>query len=506
MLEKIVPIGSWPRMADQCVQIVKVSSRGLIGNDRRAFLEKRAGHHHFVDALDRGLIKLAKGDLPIHILAVGSTEGYGPNRNGDAWKEASCKGCFQSFAKHAKYFRHHRNKAEKGDPYYGNVKLAAYNDAMRRIECLTIGNMDKEAAERNGGLPMLAESLARIERGDDVAWSMACKVAHDVCANCGNKAANRDEYCTDDTCISDSGRHMFGCKHGLTKVGEDGFQQYVENPDSDFFDLSEVIRPAYHNCYGWKADYLTKAASDGHVIGGAELADLYAIENGETSLFSNKSAEQTLRNALLYKLASIESQVETDPSLRQRAVACAFTSSLQPPMDLTGLGEPGSRKLATALHALAGQKIAMPVRDFVRLVCKGDVVKAAALSESVFQRLPGVFNRLALDNCLTEKLASNPYVPAPQLAPVSQRRWAEKNAQWYSLDRAAVETRVLRSALRSLPIPGFNYPGQTKEASADAEQVVRQYAFYKLAFLGALATEPDFADLCELTVLQNYIA
>ena len=504
MMEKIVPVGSWPRMSDQCVQIVKVSSRGLIGGDRFDFLEKRAGHTHFVDAIDKGLIKLAKGDLPIHILAVGATEGYGPNRNGDGFDEATCLARHHTFAKEARYYRHHKNKHEKGDPYYGRVKLSAYNLPMRRIECLTIGNMDKEAAERNSGLAMLPETLAKIERGDDVAWSMACKVAHDVCANCHNKAANRDEYCTEDTCISDSGRKMFGCKHGLTKVGEDGTQQYVENPDCSYFDLSEVIRPADRGCYGWKADYLTKVASDGHVVGGAELAEIWAMENGYVVSQLTKAAQHTAKHALLYKLASIESQLETDPALRQRAIACAFTSSLQPPMDLSVLGEPGTRKLATALKALAGQKIAMPARDFVRLVCKGDGVKAAALTQGVLQRLPGVFNRLTLDGGLEVKLASNPYVPAPELAPMSQRRWAEKSAQWSSLDRASIQDRVHRSAIRSLPIPGFTCSGGEKEASAEAEEVSRQYALYKLAFLGTLTEEPDFADLCDLAVLQDY--
>ena len=508
-MEKIIPVGSWPRMADQCVQIVKVSSRGLIGTDRKNFLEKRAGHTHFVDALDKGLIKLAKGDLPIHILAVGATEGYGPNRNGDGFDEATCLARHHTFAKEARYYRHHKNKHEKGDPWYGRVKLSAYNLPMRRIECLTIGNMDKEAADRNGGLAMLPETLAKIERGDDVAWSMACKVAHDVCCNCHNKAANRDEYCTEDTCISDTGRKMFGCKHGLTKVGEDGTQQFVENPDCSYFDLSEVIRPADRGCYGWKADYLTKCAAAGHIIGGAELAEIWAMENGYSVQGMTKAANHTAHHALLYKLASIEQQLETDPALRQRATACAFSSSIQPPLtanDLTVFGAPGTSKLASAFKALAGQKIALPFRAFASLFSADDFVKSARVVHGVSPHLPGVFSRMILDRDLEAKLASNPYVPGPELAPLSQRKWAEKSAQWYSLDRAAVQGRVLRSALRSEPIPGFIQPGMSKEAAAEGEEIAQQYGLYKLAFLSTLTAEPDFSDLCERAVLQDYIA
>ena len=504
MMEKIIDVGSWPRMSDQCVQIIKVSSRGLIGNDRRLFLEKRAAHTHFVDALDRGLIKLAKGDLPIHILAVGATEGYGCNRNGDGFNEHICRTCHPSFAKEARYFRHHKNKPDQGDPHYGLVKLSAYNEPMRRIECLTIGNMDKDAAARNGGLPMLDSTLGKIERGDDVAWSMACKVAHDVCQNCFNKAANRSEYCTEDTCISPEGRRMFGCKHGLTTLGEDGFQQDVENPEAAFFDLSEVGKPADRGCYGWKADYLTKAASENRTIGGAELAELWALENGY-SVPQTKEARSSVRQAILAKLASIENQLETDPAARLRATACAFTSSLQPPMDLSNFGALGTRKLASTLKALVGQKIALPVRDFVRLGLPQQGPKQAAFADGVLQRLPGVYNRLALDNGLEQKLASNPYVPASELAPAAQRGWAEKNAQWYSLDREAVQNRVLRSALRSLPIPAFHFAGGVKEAAADVEEAARQYALYKLAFLEPLTDAPDFEGLCELVVLQNYV-
>lgn len=504
-MEKIVEVGSWPRMSDQCVQFIKVSSRGLIGQDRKQFLEKRAAHHHFVDAIDSGRIKLAKGDLPIHILAVGATEGYGCNRNGDGFNEATCRSQHPTFAKHAKYFRHHRNKLERNDPYYGAVKLSAYNEPMRRIECLTIGNMDKEAADRNGGLVMLPDTLATIDRGGDVAWSMACRLPADECANCHNKAASKDEYCTEDTCISpETGRRMFGCKSGLTKVAEDGFQQYVENPLCDFFDLSEVVRPADRNCYGWKADYLQKAASEGYVIGGAELAELYALENGQLPL--TKAAFSTQQNALLTKLAALERQLNTDPTIRQRAIACAFNPLLQPPMDLSQFGAPGSMKMATALKALVGQKVAMPVRDFVRLVCAGDAVKTAALTEGVLQRLPGVYNRMIQDVGSSASLSSNPYAPATALAPASQRAWASKNAQWYSLEKAAVENRVHRSALRSLPIPALLDPDTAKSASEGAEEVARQYALMKLAFLGALTREPDFAELCELAVLQNYVA
>ena len=505
MLEKIIPVGSWPRMSEQCVQIMKVSSRGLTSGDRFDFLEKRAGAHEFIDALESGQIKLAKGEIPVHALAVGATERFGANRNGDAWNIDTCRKQHHTF-KQAKHFLHHKNKSEKGDPHYGVVKASAFNEPMGRIEILFTVNGTKEAADSNHGLVLPDHLLAKIEKGEDYPGSMACKVAFDKCAICGNEAANRSEYCTEDTCLGEHGERGFGCKHGLTKVCADGRQQYVENPGADFFDWSGVIRPADRNAYGWKADYLTKSAEVGHVIGGAELAELWALENGYAPpAFAKSAAHDTTRRALLYKLAAIEQQLETNPALRQRAIACAFSSSLQPPMDLGPLGAPGSRKLASALKELAGQKIAMPFRDFVRLFVQDDAVKTAAVVQGVLQRLPGVFSRLALDNDLDYKLAANPYVPAAELAPATQRRWAEKSAQRYSLADGCVQGRVVRSALRSLPVPGFRDPGHVKEASAEGEEIAREYGLYKFAMLETLAQEPDFARLCEMAVIQNYV-
>ena len=508
-MEKIIPVGSWPRMAEQCTRIVKISSRGLTGLDRHEFLEKYAAAHEFVDAFDDGRIKLAKGDVPIHILAVGATEGYGPNRNGDGFCEATCIGQHHTFAKHAHHYRHHRNKdAAKS---YGRVKFSAYNKPMRRIEILTVSNEDKAAADRNGGLPMLPETLAKIERGDDVPFSMACKVANDVCSNCGNKAASREQYCTDETCISSDGRRMPGCKYGLTKLGEDGFQQYVENPYADFFDISEVARNADRGCFGWRADYLLKTAAETHVIGGAELAELWTVENGYT-LLSPETSETFLKDAamvaLVQKLASIEHRLEQDPCLRHQASALALSPSIQPPVDVSFLGSLGTSKLATGLRALARQKVALPLRDFVSLLVAGDSTKAAALSQDVAPHLAGIYNRLIARSDFRERMASNAYCCSADLAPRRQREQAVKLAATHSLDDRFVQERIARSAIRQLPVPALRVAPELVKTAADgeaSENLAVEYALYKLAFLAEWRDSAGLEDLCERAILQNYV-
>ena len=70
MVKLIVP-GSQP-VRDSAPQVVKVASRGLRGSDLDEFV-KRAGHQ-FVDALRQ--VEFHPGEVPVHLIAMGSTEAY----------------------------------------------------------------------------------------------------------------------------------------------------------------------------------------------------------------------------------------------------------------------------------------------------------------------------------------------------------------------------------------------------------------------------------------------
>jgi len=126
-------------------QMIKVSSRGLIGSDRSDFI-KLAGATApaFLDILDS--IKFAKDEVPVHLLAMGSTEKWGPNRNGDGWTEQTLKDYHNTFEKYARWYRNHQNK----DPRlsYGRVEKSAMNLPMSRVELLAALNGEKSAADR----------------------------------------------------------------------------------------------------------------------------------------------------------------------------------------------------------------------------------------------------------------------------------------------------------------------------------------------------------------------
>lgn len=140
-------------------------------------LIKRASAKH--------LLKYAKtkGQTDIHLIALGSSEGYGANRNGDEFSEADC-------IKNNHYFkdadravhRHHKNK--KTDPKYGNIKAAAYNPKMRRIE-LMVGLDDDKCQD----------ILEEQEKTGNTNWSMASfQPDGDYCL-CGHNAKTDKDRC-----------------------------------------------------------------------------------------------------------------------------------------------------------------------------------------------------------------------------------------------------------------------------------------------------------------------
>lgn len=149
--------------------LVKLSSRGLVGDDRRDFI-KVAGHQ-FLAEIDN--LKHARDEVPVHALAMGATEFWSANRNGDGWKTATLRQYHPTFEKHAKWYRNHKNQKDAGDPYYGYIKRSMYNEAMHRVELLCMLNAEKSAADRNGGF-VADKEIEKLARGADLAVSMAC--------------------------------------------------------------------------------------------------------------------------------------------------------------------------------------------------------------------------------------------------------------------------------------------------------------------------------------------
>ena len=475
---------------------VKWAQRGLLGEDRAEFI-KTAGSA-FEDQLSH--IKIAADEVPVHVIALGASEFYGPNRNGDAFPVDVCRNYYPTFVKFASYFNNHKNKPEKGDPRFGIVKAAAWNEAMKRVELLLALNATKSACERNGGF-VDERALEKLARGEDLPVSMACRVPYDVCSWCGNKAATRKNYCTMEKCAAG------GCKHNLTrlvKVAGDLHHLHVRNVSPVWFDLSRVFRPADRIAYGSKADWLTKAAADNGLFALVDMlkmsedatapAEVILYQDGITGLWNIKMAAQS---KLAHGLSVLEQQ-ERGPTDIYRA----FSSDIQRPFDLTVLGSVGTVKCAEGLGALSDKKIVLHLRDFARLVGQEALVKEATA------RLPGVYTRMIEDGSLDRRIEQNKFPISEKIASSKQLTAASVNAEEHSLEKEAVHHRSMLSVVRNLPSPGLQ-TGLEKNAGdgGGAEQLARDYAIYKLAALQRIATsDPIFPLTARYAVRQNHVS
>jgi hypothetical protein len=258
--------------SDAPFEILRFSSKGLDSGQ-----EKRA---NMFSKLIEGYAP-SKDKTAVHTIAMTASEKFGFNRNGDGWKRANLMRDHPTFVSHAKVFRHHKNTPL--DPSFGVVKAAMYNDDMDRVELLM--ELDNSKC---------AEELSLLERNGSYPVSMACKIAHDVCSICSNKAKTPKEYC-------------WHVKEALGKIMDDGKIVGVDNPQSTFFDISRVIRPAD------RVAYTLKKASVG-VSGGAALAEelgysLNTLDTIESTLTCNyKSAEE--KKKILEKVSKMEKRID----------------------------------------------------------------------------------------------------------------------------------------------------------------------------------------------------
>lgn len=480
--------------------LIKTARSGLRGVDLHAF-EKRAGAltAHQVAKL----AEQTKEDEPlIHLLAIGATEDYSANRNGDGFTRATCRQYHDTFTKRAKFYRDHKNKDPK--KCYGHVKMSIWNEPMKRVELVVMLNGSKEAAKRNGGL-FADKELEKLAAGKPLGVSMACFVKYDCCSYCNNKAASRAQYCDSE----ENGGHCKagGLKHNIGSLIEidDGIHHlHADNPDPTFFDISHVFRPADRIAY---VTGMLKAAA-GRTVSGAELAEMLGV-SGPYDLLINATqsgdTQRMLKHA--WQLADLE-QTMRDGTFPYVAWINAFSPEVH---NVTDNFPAFSReKIGQFLRALADERITLPLTDFVMLVANQDREKAAATATVVQSALPGIYSHLLARGDLPELLAGTPFVSAPAASP-EFRLWANKQASALSLRETHIRRRVTQAALRQVDDIGHadNRTALLKAAgSRDYEPALKlaeAYAVYKLAFLGSISESDNEMQLTtSMALLQNY--
>jgi hypothetical protein len=212
---------------DKLLSYAGKDSRGVYTfalDHEKNYLEKTASQYHPTMQAYINQAKPIQGKTQLLLTALGASEWWGVNANGDAFPESEIayegpEYGFKTFETLAKVFKHHNNK--KDSPSYGSVTLSVYNPAYHRVELIvSVDNKDGH------------EIVDAMEQGKYPNWSMGTKVPYDVCSICANKAPNRKFYCD----------HL---KYELGQINKaTGKQVYAINIKPKFFDISYVFVPA----------------------------------------------------------------------------------------------------------------------------------------------------------------------------------------------------------------------------------------------------------------------
>lgn len=423
-------------------------------------------------------LKPPKGMTGIHLVALGDSEAYPMNRNGDLFSKEACEKYYPTFVKYGHVFEHHRNKDPKKS--IGQIKAAAYNPDMHRVELYIWA--DNEKAH---------DHLERLEKTGEVPFSMACKVPFDRCSICD---AIREKPGDPSECD-----HV---KYSLGKIAEDGRQIGTFNDQPTWFDISFVGRPADRIAWNLKVasampeDLTINSSVKQAEIEGYTLPDDLSIESdvakrklgimkklaesyekcaswlsGDTKP-SNKAERYTFE---LRKLAGTVLPDDTLSMLREMDPSKAFAA----------LGDAGVVMDAPSFFKYAFGPDYDKVEQYVphvaamakKVIC--EAVKSASCAEFCNDsrydaEKPGLFDR-----------------PVPYT--VKEALFKSNAARGFGTDDAV--TGIL-CAMASGNAPSFA-PGHEKTAGGEvaevAEKLAKKYAMYKLAALCAVLDGPSGA-------------
>lgn len=465
---KIIPPGSFD-FGEEAARLIKLSSAGLRGNDLSDFV-KRAGHE-LADAVKR--MTFHPGEVPIHDIAMGAVESTGPNRNADGWTAETLRKDHHTFAKMARWYRNHLNKDPKKS--YGIVKHSYFNPEMKRVELIIALNGTKEAAERNGGL-VADEEIADLESGKELETSMSTKCGHDLCSSCGNRARNRSEYCDGSKCPHG------GLKKNAGRIFDDGHHMYADTYENKFFDLSRVRRHADRI-----STVLGKVAAEQQVISGAELAELMNVSAPLHLL------DQDVPQNLLSRIKLARDLAEKVAA----AVDCPWRRAFDV-LDAIGELNLPSAERRLALKALAQEKIALSLPEWLQVVTGESSEKCAAAAADVQPFLPSQFSKISSDDELPELLSNALF---PEQAPsAALQKWAASHRQ-RSLEPVAAQRRVWLSSLRNQPL--VKAARVVCEPSPIARELAREYCAYQVEVLHTIGANDA---ITSVLAAQNYAA
>lgn len=412
----------------------------------------------------KDLLKVAKtkGQTDLHIIAVGSYEGTGFNRNGDCFRDYWCEKnahCFKDADRCV--HRHHKNKPE--DPKFGNVKAAAYNKDMKRIELVVGLDNDK-----------CADILDEQEKVGHTNWSMASKQAYDVCTWCNHKAKDDGDRC----------EHIPDKIGEINKLGE---LCGMDNPNPRWFEISYVRRPA--DRIGMS---LQKCASE-RVLKPMLTRDYLELYPGfvgpQDDLVISKSASD--KRHILQKCSEIEKRVQAMGKELKSLTKVVETEKLAAEV----VDELRKMEPSRFFKLAADQGIILSPANFVHYLF-GDRVKTAAVV-GMQAALPHIFEKLEKEG--SEVLHNEKYDPSSSfIVDKQEKATVQKIAASHSLLPVYGHARALNNTITK--------QAQVVEVEDQAfsDKLAAQYVAYKLAALNYLDQNNKLTDdLLLNAVIQN---
>jgi len=458
------------------MQLVDIHSRGVDSG----WLQKTAA----VLTSEIAGLRPSAGKTYAHVLALGATEKFGPNRNGDGFKRADCKACHHRFVKSGRFHKNHDNK----DPAkaVGKIIHSAYNEPMDRVELIV--ELDNLKA---------AGAVQKLASGKDLSVSMGCRVAFDTCSICGHRAPSPKEYCDH-------------AKLAMTQILEDGRQVYVDNPNPDFFECSEVGRGADRIGLCFR-----KVASDHYdheVKNSVELAKVAGLYVPAHIAVMDADIHTQRKFALLRKLSEMEKEIETNltpmdttaiqsmPSKRQLNT-CDINKMMGRGNGMgPGKGPEAGRHMGRTMNALHEAKVLVPLRDFLQMMGGIGGFDADDVEDDVEHAMPGIFGRMLkhepMETAGNSVFDGEPGNPLAGVGDIINKMLPEAGMGMPQLQRRITITVIKpKSKLASAMTPRIDDPL--------IDGLARLYGTYKLSFLSHPANQDDSV-LTRTIALQSY--
>lgn len=334
------------------------------------------------------------------VSALGATEYYGSNVNGDSFPEASlvhrpdkwtgvplldrtvgkewAYGFPTFYNAHA--FAHHRNK--NAAEAFGDVELSAWNAAMKRVELVV--RVDQDKCQRFGGMGV----WDKLKVGSYPDVSMGTRVPYDTCSICLDRELYAKAIRTFDPkrhqhpgmaalefhkkLQKQRGLGIRGlsitrkdyCDHArgmMNRILPDGRKVWVDNDYPRFFDISFVFIGADKTAKTML--FISSGDRRYQMKSSAEMAEDMGVKEPDEKVSS--VSDELLKSAFLGKKGTIDK--DTIPS-QFAAKAIPVLAGQEPPMTtgmLTGLA---NLPLPTVMSTMGSLGMVLQPREFQRLV------------------------------------------------------------------------------------------------------------------------------------------